>query len=114
MLLKNIKDASEEHITRLATKLLSNESFVLALQAMVSRTLRTRDQLESALRVVLATLAVPTSEDIDGLADRVADLEAQIESISRRIETQEIAGSKPARKKGEGSSRKSNQRAAQS
>lgn len=102
MILKHIKDMGEEQITRLATRLLSNESFVVALQAIVSRTLRTREQIEDGLRVVLASLAVPTSEDMESLADRIAAIEERIEELGGRLEEIEEAPSEERRRAAEG------------
>lgn len=117
MMLKHIKDMGEEQITRLATRLLSNESFVLAVQTIVSRTLRTKDQLEGGLRTVLANLAVPTSEDLDVISERMIELEAQVTELSEKVEEMERKqrAKKPSsRKKSSGASSKTRSRSAES
>lgn len=107
-MLKQIKDMGEEQATRLATRLIANETFVLAVQALVSRTLRTREQLESAVRKVLSSLAVPTADDMETIADRLADIESQMDELFHRIESMESESAEaPQKKAASGSKRNS-------
>ncbi len=111
-MLKHIKDMGEEHITRLATRLLSNEAFVLAVQRIASRTLRTREQIEGGLRAVLSSLAVPTSEDLDEIGDRLADIEERVDELARVLASHQEAGKRSARKGRNDSRRKASRRTA--
>lgn len=90
-MLKQIRNKSEEQVTRLATYLISNEGFVTAVQAVVSRMLRTREQLEGGVKMVLGSLAVPTEDDMAMLQDRIVDLEIQVEQLVERMEAAEIS-----------------------
>jgi BMFP domain-containing protein YqiC len=101
-MMKKIKDMGEEQLTRLATQLLSNEKFVLAMQSVIARTLKTREQLEGAVQTVLAGLSVPSRNDLDDLTDRLGDLEALVDELARKVDAVEAPAKKPASKAGKG------------
>ncbi len=104
MSLKHIRDMGEEQVSRLATRLLSNESFVLAVQSIISRTLRTREHVESGMRSLLTSLAVPTSDDLETISERLTDLEVRLDGLSRKVESLEKKKKSSRRKKSDVSS----------
>lgn len=86
---KQLMDSGEEQVTKFATRLLSDEKFVVALQSVMERSLRTREVFEMQAKRALSYLSVPLAEDISELSSRISILEAQLEHLTERLRLME-------------------------
>jgi hypothetical protein len=84
-LLKKAFALGEEQVGKIASQLLSNERFVKGIQATVSTALSAKGSLDKSLRRVLSAMNLPSRDDVDSLAQKLADLEATLDAISEKV-----------------------------
>ncbi|HMK71952.1 MAG TPA: hypothetical protein VK454_01360 [Myxococcaceae bacterium] len=83
---KKLVETGEERVGKLASALLSNERFVAALQSLVSRSLAAKGTVDKSLRTALAAMNLPSSADVESLRSKVADLEALLASVEKKVD----------------------------
>jgi len=83
---KKLVETGEERVGKLASALLSNERFVAALQTLVSRSLAAKGTVDKSLRTALAAMNLPSSADVESLRSKVADLEALLGSVEKKVD----------------------------
>ena len=66
--------------------LLSNERFVMAIQTLIQRTLSAKGVLDKSLRSALAAMNLPSTEDVESLRRKIADLDATLSRIESKLE----------------------------
>ena len=84
---KKLVETSEERIGKLAQQLMSNETFVAAVQTLVSRSLAAKGTLDGALRSALSAMNLPSSADVEQLRNKVDDLERLLSSVESKVDT---------------------------
>jgi hypothetical protein len=90
--MKKLVETGEERIGKIAQQLLSNEKFVTAVQAIVSRSLAAKGTLDKSLRTALAAMNLPSTADVENLRGKVEELEKLLVSIEGKVN--DLASSK--------------------
>ena len=85
-MVKKLVETGEERVGKLAQALLSNERFVAALQMLITRTLSAKGVLDKSLRSALAAMNLPSTEDVESLRRKIADLDATLGRIESKLE----------------------------
>jgi len=86
-MVKKLVETGEERVGKLASTLLSNETFVAAVQSLVSRSLAAKGSLDKSLRSALAAMNLPSSADVESLRAKVEDLERLLTSVEQKVDT---------------------------
>ncbi len=84
-LFKKMIATGEERMSKLASQLLSNETFMGALQKAVSATLDVKATAERAAQTALGAMNIPTASDVKKLESKIEELEKVFEGLSARI-----------------------------
>src|SRR5687768_3286616 len=85
--MKKLVETGEERFGKLTQQLLSNEKFIAAVQTLVSRSLSAKGTLDKSLRSALSAMNLPSSADMEGLRNKVEDLEQLLTSVESKLET---------------------------
>jgi len=85
-MVKKLVETGEERVGKLAQALLSNERFVTAIQTLIQRTLSAKGMLDKSLRSALAAMNLPSTEDVESLRRKIADLDATLSRIESKLE----------------------------
>ena len=83
--LKKMIATGEEQVGKIASQLLSNEAFMAALQKTVNAAIEAKGIAMRNVQTALASLNVPTAEDVKKLEGKNEDLERVFETLSARI-----------------------------
>ena len=86
-MMKRLMETGEERIGKLAQQLLSNESFVSAIQTLVSRSLAAKGTLDKSLRGALSAMNLPSTADLEALRSKIEDLEQLLSSVESKVDT---------------------------
>lgn len=84
--MKKLMETGEERMGKLAQQLLSNDKFVGAVQAIVSRSLAAKGTVDRSLRTALAAMNLPSSADVDSLRAKVEDVERLLASVETKVD----------------------------
>src|SRR5436305_295916 len=82
---KKMIATGEERMSKLASQLLSNETFMSALQKTVSAAMEAKGTVEKAAQTALAAMNIPTAGDVKKLEGKIEELEKVFEGLSARI-----------------------------
>ncbi len=93
---KKALEAGEQRVGRVVSQLLGNERVMTGLQSLVSSAYSARESFERGVRRTLQAVNLPTSEDVEELKRRLADLESTLDDISARLDRAGNGSSKPA------------------
>ncbi|HEX9506817.1 MAG TPA: hypothetical protein VF947_00320, partial [Myxococcales bacterium] len=85
--MKRLVETGEERIGKIAQQLLSNETFVAAVQSLVSRSLAAKGTLDKSLRATLSAMNVPSTADLENLRGKVDDLERTLSSVEAKMDS---------------------------
>jgi len=83
---KKLVESGEVRIGKLAQQLLSNERFVGAVQAIVSRTIQAKGSLDKSLRTALSAMNLPSTGDLELLKAKVEELERLLSSVETKLD----------------------------
>jgi uncharacterized Ntn-hydrolase superfamily protein len=83
--LKKMIATGEEQVGKIASQLLSNEAFMAALQRTVNAAIEAKGIAMRNVQMALASLNVPTAEDVKKLEGKIEELERVFEGLSERI-----------------------------
>jgi len=72
-------------MSKLASQLLQNETFMGALQKTMSAALDVKATAERAAHTALSAMNIPTSDDVRKLEGKIEELEKVFEGLSRKI-----------------------------
>lgn len=86
-MMKRLVESGEERVGKIAQQLLSNERFVAAIQALVSRSLAAKGTLDKSLRAALAAMNLPSTADLESLRRKVDDLEQLLSSVEAKVDS---------------------------
>lgn len=95
-LVQKMLELGEAQLDRLTTQILGNEKFVSAVQSIVSRSLSAKGTLDKSIRTVLATMSLPSVQDIDDLRGRLEELDRSVGELAAKLDKVEKAMAKPA------------------
>ena len=84
--MKKWVEKGEERVGQIAQQLLSNETFVSAIQAIASKSLQAKGTLDAGLRTALAAMNLPSTGDVDALRSKVEDLERMLASVEAKLD----------------------------
>jgi hypothetical protein len=85
-MVKKLVETGEERMGKLASTLLSNETFVSAVQSLVSRSLAAKGTLDKSLRSALSAMNLPSSADLESLRAKVEDLDRLLTSVEKKVD----------------------------
>jgi HPt (histidine-containing phosphotransfer) domain-containing protein len=95
-MLKKMIATGEERMSKLASQLLQNETFMGALQKTMSAALDVKGAAERAAHTALSAMNIPTTGDVKKLEGKIEELEKVFEGLSAKIaELQKKEGSGP-------------------
>jgi uncharacterized Ntn-hydrolase superfamily protein len=83
--LKKMIATGEERMSKLASQLLQNETFMGALQKTMSAALDVKATAERAAHSALSAMNIPTSGDVKKLEGKIEELEKVFEGLSAKI-----------------------------
>jgi uncharacterized Ntn-hydrolase superfamily protein len=83
--LKKMIATGEEQVGKIASQLLGNEAFMAALQKTVNAAIEAKGIAMRNVQTALASLNVPTAEDVKKLEGKIEELERVFEGLSARI-----------------------------
>ena len=83
--LKKMIATGEERMSKIASQLLQNETFMSALQKTMSAALDVKATAERAAQSALAAMNIPTSGDVKKLEGKIDELEKVFEGLSAKI-----------------------------
>jgi hypothetical protein len=95
-LLKKMIETGEERMGKLATQLLSNETFMNALQKAVTAAIQTKGVVEQGVQAALGSMNIPTSADVKKLESKIEELERVFESLTSKISELQAQKAEPA------------------
>jgi hypothetical protein len=82
---KKMIATGEERMSRLASQLLSNETFMNALQKTVAAALEAKGTVEKGVQTALGAMNIPTAGDVKKLESKIEELEKVFEGLSAKI-----------------------------
>src|SRR5450432_2770601 len=85
-MVKRLVETGEERVGKLASTLLSNETFVATVQSLVSKSLSAKGTVDKSLRSALAAMNLPSSADVESLKAKVEDLERLLTSVEKKLD----------------------------
>jgi len=68
-------------MTRLTGQLMSNASFVSALQGAIARAMEAKLVLDNQLRAALSQLGIPTQGEFEALRNEISELKAEVQRL---------------------------------
>jgi polyhydroxyalkanoate synthesis regulator phasin len=82
---KKMIETGEQRVGQLATRLLSNETLMGALQKTVSAAMEAKGLVERNVQNVLSTMHIPTAGDVQRLQGKIEELERVFDGLSAKI-----------------------------
>jgi len=82
---KKMIATGEEQMSKIASQLLGNETFMGALQKAVTAAIEARGTMERAAQTALSAMNIPTAGDVKKLEGKIEELEKVFEGLSARI-----------------------------
>src|SRR5690606_18089273 len=76
----------EERVGQLAQQLLSNETFVSAVQSVAAKSGQAKGPVDAGLRSALGAMNLPSTADVEALKTKVEDLERMLASVESKLE----------------------------
>lgn len=78
----------EERMGRIVTQLLSNERVMHGVQTVVSSALNAKSTFDRSVRSAMQAVNLPSTEDVDELRRKLAELESVVDGIASRVDGQ--------------------------
>ena len=91
-LVQRVMEAGEAQIDKVVNQLLTNESFVAAVQGVVSKSLAAKGSIDKSLRSALSTMNLPSSADIEELRTRLDRLDRVLSEVDEKLARLEREG----------------------
>ena len=82
---KKMIATGEERMSKIASRLLSNEQFMGTIQKAVTAALEAKGTMEKAAQTALSAMNIPTSGDVRKLEGKLEELEKVFENLTSRI-----------------------------
>ena len=84
-LVKRALSAGEERVGKLVTQLLSNERVMHGVQTVVASALNAKSTLDRGVRTAMQAVNLPTTEDVEELRRKLAELEVLLDGLAARV-----------------------------
>jgi hypothetical protein len=84
-LLRKALDTGEAQLGKAIGQLLSGDRAGATLQAMLGAAGQARERVDRALRAALDAAQVPSSQDVEDLKRRLAEMESLLDGLSARL-----------------------------
>jgi hypothetical protein len=84
-MVKRALAAGEERMGRLVTQLLSNEKVMHRVETVVSSALTAKSTFDRGVKTAMQAVNLPTTEDLEELRSRLAELEAMLDGLAARF-----------------------------
>jgi BMFP domain-containing protein YqiC len=89
--LKQMIATGEEQATKVVGKLLSDQRVTQGLQELLAAAAAARSTVESGVQAALHAANLPTAEELRAMRQKLSELEAQVEALNSRLNTDEAA-----------------------
>jgi polyhydroxyalkanoate synthesis regulator phasin len=93
--MKKWLEMGEERMGKLAQQLISNEKFVSAVQACVTKSLAAKETFDKSVRSALSAMNLPSTTDLEKLRTKVEALEQLLTSVEAKVDTLIASRQKP-------------------
>jgi len=87
VVMKRVMDRGEELIGKITNQVLSNENFLAALQAIITRAVTTKGKVDRNVQHALSSLNLPSTADLEKIRDRIGDLEELLDGMNDRLKS---------------------------
>ena len=77
--------AGEERLGKAVTQLLSSERVMQGVQSIFASAVSAKSTFDRGVRTAMQAVNLPTTEDIDELRKRLAELEAMLDGLAARV-----------------------------
>jgi hypothetical protein len=77
--------AGEERVGKVVTQLLSNERVIHGVQTFMASALTAKSTFDRGVRTAMQAVSLPTTEDVEELRKRLAELEAMLDGLAARV-----------------------------
>lgn len=82
---KRLVERGEAGAGKLAQQILASEKFVQGIQKVVQTTLSAKGAFDRNIRVALAAMNLPSTQDLEQLRNKVSELEATLSKIDEKV-----------------------------
>jgi polyhydroxyalkanoate synthesis regulator phasin len=93
---KQVLASSEDQASKVVGKLLADERVTKGLQELLAAAAAARSTVESGVQAALHAANLPTAEELRTMRQRLSELEAQVEALHARVETDPAVAPAPA------------------
>jgi hypothetical protein len=83
---KRAMSVGEERVGRLVTQLLASERVMHGVQSVLSSALTAKSTFDRGVRTALGAVSLPTTEEVEDLRRKLAELEAMLDGIAAKVE----------------------------
>ena len=83
---KRAMSAGEERVGRLVTQLLASERVMHGVQSVLSSAMTAKSTFDRGVRTALGAVSLPTTEEVEDLRRKLAELEAMLDGIAAKVE----------------------------
>jgi hypothetical protein len=77
--------AGEERMGKVVTQLLSSDRVMQGVQSIFASAVSAKSTFDRGVRTAMQAVNLPTTEDIDELRKRLAELEAMLDGLAARV-----------------------------
>jgi hypothetical protein len=83
---KRAMAAGEERVGKLVTQLLASERVMHGVQTVFASALTAKSTFDRGVRTALGAVSLPTTEEVEELRRKLAELEALIDGIAAKVD----------------------------
>ena len=83
---KRAMSAGEERVGRLVTQLLASERVMHGVQSVLSSAMTAKSTFDRGVRTAPRAVSLPTTEEVEELRRKLAELEAMLDGIAAKVE----------------------------
>ena len=83
---KRAMSAGEERVGKLVTQLLASERVMHGVQSVFASALTAKSTFDRGVRTALGAVSLPTTEEVEELRRKLAELEAMLDGIAAKVD----------------------------
>jgi hypothetical protein len=91
-MVKRALEAGEERVGKLVTQLLSSERVMHGVQAVIASAVSAKSTLDRGVKTAMQAVNLPTTEDVEELRRKLAELEILLDGLAARVGEGPAAG----------------------
>jgi hypothetical protein len=84
--MKKLVATGEERIGKLVQQLMSNETFVMGIQTIVTKGLSAKGSVDKSLRAALSAMNLPSTGDVEQIREKMDDLEKLMNQLEAKVD----------------------------